>query len=222
MSEPMSLFEQRLWRAQLTPWALLSEAEVLEALPVEAPSASAWLATHVQPRARLGGQSLYCWGDVLDALPVRPRETASASRASHQGLRADGLPTDAAETTERDWLTVAEACQVLGVSERLFRRLLAEGALMGAAARVGRTWRLHRERLEQLLTSGLDLRTPAAEPALTRPPQPPRTGLVPRSQRSPGEPSRPRPPSSSLQVRRGSAAAYRAFLSGVSPEEETP
>ena len=68
------------------------------------------------------------------------------------------------------WLTVREAARELSVSERLLRRLLAEGSLAGAAVRAGRTWRLNRERLAEELahhpegTHGLARQEKAQEP----------------------------------------------------------
>ncbi|MCP4920876.1 MAG: helix-turn-helix domain-containing protein, partial [Proteobacteria bacterium] len=49
------------------------------------------------------------------------------------------------------WLTVVETCAWLGLSERHVRDQIAAGAFDGAVTRLGRTIRIHRHRLEDLL-----------------------------------------------------------------------
>jgi hypothetical protein len=76
-SAPLADYLRRIWRASLTPESLLSEDELLEALPGR--PARAWLREHVATFAELAGEPVYRWGDVLTAL--NPGGGAPATRA---------------------------------------------------------------------------------------------------------------------------------------------
>lgn len=82
----LTQYLHRMWRAQLAPTSLLSEAEVLDALPTRPGGAREWLLARVSPCGHIGDEPVYRWGDVLEHLgdltptePPKPVLTAIAS-----------------------------------------------------------------------------------------------------------------------------------------------
>lgn len=126
-----------IWRAQLHGDSILTAQEAGDAL-LDGPSGLRWVEKNVTPIAEIDTSALYRWSDVIEALTGKKRAAP---------------PTEEAEET---WLTVAEAAEQIRVSERLIRRLLAEGRLDHAVVRAGRTWRINKKRLVEALSSGVD------------------------------------------------------------------
>ncbi len=139
---------RRMWRASLTPQSLLTLEEAVEALPGLPTEARAWLTAAVEPVGEAAGEAIYSWGEVMVAIGAR-REVVEHKKDLVQGHRSRYHGD--ANRDGSQWLTIRQAAEELQVSERLLRRLLAEGKLETAAIRAGRTWRLHRERLATAL-----------------------------------------------------------------------
>lgn len=146
---------RRMWRAALNSESLLTLDECVEAMPGADSKARAWLQQHVKPAGNIAGVTVYRWGDVLSVLVARRKagmedggnEFLLTVETDHGDTESRGFQGQSPSVDDPAWMTVKQAAEELQLSERLVRRLLAEGTLDGAAIKAGRVWRIHRGRL---------------------------------------------------------------------------
>jgi predicted DNA-binding transcriptional regulator AlpA len=118
----MTPLERRLWRAALTPSALLTADEVVEAIPAPAEGTRTWLLDQVPALTTVAGVALWSWGSVLERMH-HTSEQASAS-TSGPGSR---------------WLTTAEVANQLGIPRSTLDAMVrrAPRDLPGAPTKTG-------------------------------------------------------------------------------------
>lgn len=95
---------------------------------------------------------------LSDEAATKPAFTLTAGEMIHyikhavRDVVAESRATAEASTTTA-WLTVAQACELLGKSDRWLLQQLRMGAIEGR--KVGSAWRVSREEIERVLREGL-------------------------------------------------------------------
>ncbi|MBA2319513.1 MAG: hypothetical protein H0V89_00015 [Deltaproteobacteria bacterium] len=121
----LSSYMRRIWRASLTPDALLSAEEACEALPGRPEMTAPWLECNVLPAGEIAGLVVFRWGTILAAVAGTPATTtphtvqptpvttwrgvASALGVSEDTVARHRREHD--ERTERPWFPTTEAVQ---------------------------------------------------------------------------------------------------------------
>ncbi|MFT5685108.1 MAG: hypothetical protein ACI8RZ_006055 [Myxococcota bacterium] len=114
---------RRMWRAALTPDAVLTFEEAVEAMPSPNPRTRQWLLEQVEPAGELAGEVVYRWGDVLAAMTQPTTEVASPL----------------AEVEDARWLTTEQAALRLNIARSTLDEMVAQApkTMEGAPVSVG-------------------------------------------------------------------------------------